>query len=274
MNDMPQQQQFGAPPPSPSGMNRLFPWIRTAATGGAIVAVAAYLFQVGLPEGWRLSSVAGDAAGDTVRHEILAMKEEKIDLERRLADATAQANMKAQADLLVMQQTLQARTESLTPVTAMAGLADFSCMAAKIVSSMTQPKGWQRGSGDDLYYASQQVGAATCGMGNSIRQGVEASQIEAVRTAAGSRGAPMTNGAVQASAEDQLEARALEAVDKVTTASKHYDYTIVERAQKWVAEFPANVQAHMKANLPSNTSGWDIFVDRAVVLSAALNLKN
>ena len=81
MNDQPPPSRFklsGAPPTEMTGLRRLSPWARVMMTGGALTAVALYGLQVGLPDGWRPSSVAGDAAGDTVRHEIEAMKEAKM----------------------------------------------------------------------------------------------------------------------------------------------------------------------------------------------------
>ncbi|MCW6512269.1 hypothetical protein [Lichenifustis flavocetrariae] len=192
-----QFKSFGAQPPGPSGLRHLAPWVKVIAGGGVAAAVTFYALQVGLPDGWRPSSVAGDAAGDTVRHEIEAMKEAKIDMERRIADATAQANAKAQADLIAIQVAANERTADLAGETDMATLADVACIGARIVSSLTQPQGWGRNASDDFYYAAQKTGAATCGMGNALRQDITRSQLDVIRQAAAERGAPMNDGAVR-----------------------------------------------------------------------------
>ena len=200
MNDQSNSSQFksfGEPPPAPSGLRHLAPWVKVIAGGGVAAAVTFYALQVALPDGWRPSSVAGDAAGDTVRHEIEAMKEAKIDMERRLADATAQANAKAQADIIAIQVAASERTANLAGESGMATLADIACIGARFVSALTQPQGWGRSSTDDVYYASQKTGAATCGVSNFLRQDITRSQLDAIRQVAAERGAPVNDGAVR-----------------------------------------------------------------------------
>lgn len=275
MNDQPNPSEFkfknsGPQPSTPSGLRHLAPWMKTLATGGVLATLLMYGAQM-LPDRFRPSSVAGNAAGDAVRHEIEAMREAKIDMDRRTADATAQANAKAQADLLVQTKILEERTASLAPVSAMAGLADFACLGSQVVAGLTQPQGWNRQSGDDLYSIAQRTGAATCGIGNSLRQGVTESQIESISTAAAARGAPMTDGSVQTVSKAGIQQRALDTIDAITKPSKHYDYADVQKVQKWADQLPDVVRQHLRANLPSNNSGWDVFVDRARALDAVFH---
>ena len=203
MNDQPNPAQFrpksfGAPPASPTGASRMLPWMRTAMTGGLIVTIGMYGAQILLPDSIKPSVVMGWAAGDAVRAEIEASRAAKIDLDRRIADATAQAHAKAQADVIAITKAVEERTASLAPVSAMAGLADFACIGAQVLSSLTRPQGWGSQSGNDWYFAAQKTGAATCGIGTVLRDEVTRSQLDSVRAAAAARGAPMTDGATQA----------------------------------------------------------------------------
>lgn len=269
MNDQPNPSEFkiksnfGAQPSSPSGLRRLSPWLLMGATGGTVIALVMYGTQIAFPDRFKPSVVAGTAAGDTVRAEIEAMRDAKIDMERRIADATAQANAKAQADLMVMQKTMEARTASLEPVAQMAGAADVFCMLGNVAAAFTAPSGningdWRRPDpGSDFNHGAKAVASATCGVSTGLRQGVMDSQLEAVSTAAAARGMSMMNGAVQQAYAPAMPATPSGPTTTATSGVPHMQLTSDQKAGLRDYSIGLPHEAHVLF-----TSGLDMSVGR------------
>lgn len=276
MSNQPSFSNFGPPPVS--GMARMMPWMKTLAAGGAVVTGGFMVLQLVLPDGYRPSDIAGRAAGSAERHEMLEKQDTKVEFERRVADATAQANAKAQADLAAIQSAVNERTAGLAPLSVLAGFLDMACVSGKVVSNMTATDGkikgdWRRQDPDDGWHSGAvAVSQSTCGIGDGLRSMVLTSQLEAVRSAAAERGAPTSNGAVQTAGASAIPQRALDAIDAVRSPSRHHDYDgEVVKVQQWTDQFPDNVQKHLRANLPNDSTGWDLFVERAYALNAVLH---
>ena len=116
----------------------------------------------------------------------------------------------------------------------------------------------------DWHNGALQVAQSSCGAGDKIRQDVTRSQLDAVRSAAEARGMPMTDGAVKPDTSlAPGTPRELAQVYAISQPSKHYDYNDVLKVKDFAtSHLPADVQQHLMANLPSNNSGWDVYVDR------------
>lgn len=272
---------LGAPPAAPSGPSRMLPWMKTAMTGGLLVALGLYAAQIILPHDYKPSVIAGRAAGETIIAELDTMSDVRIDYERRLADATAQANAKAQADVLAMQMALQERTAGLAGKSSAATATDWGCIIGIGVASATDhevPARFRgRDASDDLNDFFRGLARATCGQGDRLRQEVTQSQLDAIRTTAAARGAPMTNGAVQVAAAPPAPAiqaqpvaalpampHTLDEVYAIDTPSRHYQWADVMNTRDYIRTLPQPVQDRLFAGLNDGTgASWDVLVDRA-----------
>lgn len=257
MNDQPNTSEFKfksfATSPQPSGFTRFVPHLRGLAAGSALATLGFFALQLALPDGWRPSDILGNAAGLAERHEIEQKSAAKIEFERRLADATSQAQAKSNADLAAITKALDERTQSLQVDSTIASLADAACFGSMALAWLGSEN-----TGRDWHNGAVQVAQSACGTGDKIRQDVTRSQLDAMRSAAAARGAPMTNGAVAPGTQGELAG-----VYAISKPSQHYDYGDVQKVKDFAtSHFPADVQQHLMANLPSNNSGWDVYVDR------------
>ena len=285
MTAQPNPSQFrsglGAPPAAPSGPSRMLPWMKTATTGGLLVAGGLYAAQIILPHDFKPSVVAGVAGGETVVAETETMRDVRIDFERRLEDAKAQAQAKAQADVIATQMALQERTAGLSGLSGMATLADIGCILGQVVAGATDsnvPARFRgRDASDDWNDFGRGMAKATCGASEPLRQQVTQSQLDSIRTTAAARGAPMTNGAVQVAAAPPAPAmqaqpvaalpalpHTLDEVYAINTPSRHYPWPDVMNTRDYIRTLPQPVQDRLFAGLDDSTgTAWDVLVDRA-----------
>lgn len=285
MNDQPNPSQFrpglGAPPSAPAGPSRLIPWIKTAMTGGLLISFGLYAAQIILPYDWKPGVVAGRAGGQAVGAETEAMRDIRLDYENRLAILQNQASAKAQTDVLAAQQALQERTAGLAGKSSAAAISDWGCLIGIGVAGATDhevPARFRgRDASDDLNDFFRGMARATCGQGDRLRQEVTQSQLDAIRTTAAARGAPMTNGAVQVAAAPPAPAtqaqpvaalpalpHTLDEVYAINTPSRHYQWADVMNTRDYIRTLPQPVQDRLFAGLNDGTgASWDVLVDRA-----------
>lgn len=231
MND----SEFSAPAPV-SAWGRMRPYFGAILTGGMFVGVSVYALQIVMPENYKPTEIMGDAAGAFERHELSGKMAVRVDYERRIADAQAQANAKTQADLMIVTTAVQQASNNTAGFGFMAQLADIGCIGGKIIAANTRPTapvGWQRQSQDiDWHSGAQNVANATCGVGDDLRQGIQAILFDAGQTAAAKRGMSLTDGAVRQASTVQ-PVRTGPAVQEVAARSAvpHREWTQDQRAQ-------------------------------------------
>ena len=285
---------FGAPPPAPSGWVRLQPFMRTAVTGGAVVTLLLYGAQIVLPEGWRPSEITGDAAGDFERHETQRKMAAKVEIDRRVADAVAQANAKAQADVMAIQATLDERNKGLAGLSGAAAVADVVCLVGRGIAENSQPTlgvDWRRPNTDGDWHSFGTTAArTTCGLSAPLREEVIRSQLDAVRTATAARGMSMTNGvetsiAAQATQPAPLQAaqppvqlvvspRTVDEVYALASTANRYPWDEVKRTREYVKTLPQPVQDKLFAgttDLPGRD--WNLLVERTRAYVAVSAIK-
>jgi hypothetical protein len=192
--------EFGAPPPV-SAWAKLQPYLGGLITAGALAGVSLYALQIVMPAGYKPMEIMGDATASFENHELQGKMAMRLEYERRLADSVAQANAKTATDQLMVTAAIQQQADNLTGLSIAAKVADLACLGGKMIAANTQPAApvvWGRQSQDiDWHSGAQNVANATCGVGNDLREGIQASLFDAGQTAAAKRGMSLTDGAVR-----------------------------------------------------------------------------
>lgn len=250
--------QFGAQPQAATGIARVLPAFRTFLAGGALASVALLVAQRELPESWKPSVILGAAAGAGEKAEIIEKADTSIAYERAKADGVSQATTKAQADLAAIQAALQQRTESLQVQTTIGGVADLLCLGGKFVTGLGSYN-----TGSDIHNGAATVADATCGLGDVMRDNVTRSQLDAVRTAAAARGAPMNDGAVPAPlAPVDTTPHSLDQAYAISRPTRQYGQADFDAALAVYLKLAPSVQGHLIDGLKEGAPGAQIFVER------------
>jgi len=198
--------EFGAPPPV-SAWSRVQPYLGGLITAGALAGVSLYALQILMPAGYKPMEVMGDATASFENHEITGKMATRLDYERRIADAQAQAQAKTALDQTIVTAAIQQQADNLMGLSAIAKLADFACLGGKMIAANTQPTApvaWGRQSQDvDWHTGAKNVANATCGVGSDLRDVIQGSLLSAAQTAAAKRGMSLTDGAVRGNTMDQ-----------------------------------------------------------------------
>lgn len=238
--------EFGTPPPV-SAWSRVQPYLGGLITAGALAGVSLYALQIVMPTGYKPMEVMGDATASFENHELAGKMAVRLDYERRILDAQAQANAKTQADLMIVTTAVQQASNNTAGFGFLAQLADIGCIGGKIIAANTRPTapvGWQRQSQDiDWHSGAQNVANATCGVGDDLRQGIQAILLDAGQTAAAKRGMSTTDGSVR-------QASTVQPV-RTGTSILHREWTPEQRAQlvAYSSNLPRSVRVQMNEGL-------------------------
>lgn len=273
---------FGAPPPAPTGWQRIAPYLATAAGGGAVVVFGLFIAQLVLPARFSPGYVSGQAGGDSTLGHLDTAGNAQINYDARHTAATAQQQAIPQMEMALVNKQLEITGQALQGQVLSANVNDVACNGSRAVAGYAadQRPVWSihHSDAEDWYRGAYGVSQVTCGQGDVIRRDMNGQLADAVRTG----GALMPRTPVEPQQEvvqkvvtindarpipgaaPPLQVHTVEEVYAITKPSQHYAWKDIMQTRGYIRTLPADVQSKLFAGLDDgNGDGWDVLTERA-----------